>query len=113
MFGRKCFTVIPIGCPESKSNIDEYLINKEDHYLIWQETLSKFVVQTDILGSFQPVKQLGQGSFGSVMLANRLKPMATLRPSLRNLTNQVALKIISIEMLLSDSRVLKNLENEI
>jgi hypothetical protein len=70
-------------------------------------------VQTDILGSFKPVKQLGQGSFGTVMLAERLKPMATLRHSLRNLTNQVALKSISIEMLLSDSRILKNLENEI
>jgi hypothetical protein len=47
------------------------------------------------------------------MLAERLRPMATLRPSLRNLANLVALKIISIEMILSDSRILKNLENEI
>jgi hypothetical protein len=52
VLGRKCFTVIPIGCPENKYNIDEFLINNEDHYLIWQENLSKFVVQTDILGSF-------------------------------------------------------------
>jgi len=47
------------------------------------------------------------------MLAERLRPMATLRPSLRILSNLVALKIISIEMILSDSRILNNLENEI
>lgn len=83
----RTITLIPISNADRKMLLDESEIMDDKLFIRWKENLQSFLVQTGIHDKFKLIKLLGQGSFGSVILAERSEPLYTLRKSMKSLSS--------------------------